>query len=436
VNRGFRGGQEGAERRKTPSLCSPLRPHTLLACALLLTRVGAAEELGTAARAEREAAESALAETRATIVDERRALLARIAELQDGLDAARDELDERRATTADLEEKATARRTTEREAADDHRRAMAGLPLHLGATADRDDPLPALTAAIDRRLADLEDAARVRRVEATVHGRDGRARTVPVLRLGAAAAFACGEEPAACGHLVPGPGGPTVAPRPATARESALIRAADPAAERLALPFAFGGAERRAPVGAQGFVAWFRSGGDLMWAIAACGALGLLLLLERIAFFSRHRPPRSGGPAKGHGPHARLAAAADAVAGGPRERLEAALEGALVEGNERYRRGLGGLATLSAIAPLLGLLGTITGMVAIFAGLAEHGSGDPQMLSEGISLALVTTQFGLMVAVPLILAHAWLRRCANARAAALERAALDLCGRPDRGGDA
>ncbi len=58
---------------------------------------------------------------------------------------------------------------------------------------------------------------------------------------------------------------------------------------------------------------------------------------------------------------------------------------------------------LAAVAPLLGLLGTVTGMIATFDIITEHGTGDPKMLSGGISEALVTTMLGLVVAIPLIL---------------------------------
>ncbi|HHB94297.1 MAG TPA: MotA/TolQ/ExbB proton channel family protein, partial [Campylobacterales bacterium] len=54
-------------------------------------------------------------------------------------------------------------------------------------------------------------------------------------------------------------------------------------------------------------------------------------------------------------------------------------------------------------APLLGLLGTVTGMIATFDMITEYGTGDPKMLSGGISEALITTMFGLIVAIPLLL---------------------------------
>jgi biopolymer transport protein ExbB len=61
------------------------------------------------------------------------------------------------------------------------------------------------------------------------------------------------------------------------------------------------------------------------------------------------------------------------------------------------------ILVIAAVAPLLGLLGTVTGMIATFDIITEFGTGDPRMLSGGISAALVTTQFGLIVAIPALL---------------------------------
>ena len=61
------------------------------------------------------------------------------------------------------------------------------------------------------------------------------------------------------------------------------------------------------------------------------------------------------------------------------------------------------ILVLAAVAPLLGLLGTVTGMIATFDIITTHGTGDPKLLSGGISEALVTTMLGLVVAIPLLL---------------------------------
>ena len=66
------------------------------------------------------------------------------------------------------------------------------------------------------------------------------------------------------------------------------------------------------------------------------------------------------------------------------------------------------LALLAAVAPLLGLLGTVTGIIETFQSITLYGTGDPRIMSGGISQALVTTVMGLLVAIPLLLLHSFL----------------------------
>ena len=68
----------------------------------------------------------------------------------------------------------------------------------------------------------------------------------------------------------------------------------------------------------------------------------------------------------------------------------------------------------AATAPLLGLLGTVTGIITTFKLLTIFGSGDPKALGGGISEALITTEFGLIVAIPSLVLHAFLQRKAKA----------------------
>jgi biopolymer transport protein ExbB len=75
-------------------------------------------------------------------------------------------------------------------------------------------------------------------------------------------------------------------------------------------------------------------------------------------------------------------------------------------------RRLGVLETVAAVSPLLGLLGTVLGMIRIFAAVSNAGIGDPEALSGGISEAMVTTAAGLFIGIPALVAYNWL----NARA--------------------
>jgi biopolymer transport protein ExbB len=81
------------------------------------------------------------------------------------------------------------------------------------------------------------------------------------------------------------------------------------------------------------------------------------------------------------------------------------LDEALLAELPRLERGQALVKLLAAVAPLLGLLGTVTGMIGTFQSITVFGTGDPQLMAGGISQALVTTVLGLITAVPLMLAH-------------------------------
>jgi biopolymer transport protein ExbB len=89
------------------------------------------------------------------------------------------------------------------------------------------------------------------------------------------------------------------------------------------------------------------------------------------------------------------------------------LDEQLAEESSLLNRGLPTLAVLAAVSPLLGLLGTVTGMIETFQSITLFGTGDPKLMSGGISQALVTTQLGLAVAIPLVLLHSLLTGQAN-----------------------
>ena len=92
---------------------------------------------------------------------------------------------------------------------------------------------------------------------------------------------------------------------------------------------------------------------------------------------------------------------------------------------ERYLNALG---TIAAIAPLLGLLGTVIGMIKVFAVVTAHGVGEPRVLAGGISEALITTAAGLTVAIPSLLFHRVLRGRVDALVVTMEQEALRLVG--------
>lgn len=90
------------------------------------------------------------------------------------------------------------------------------------------------------------------------------------------------------------------------------------------------------------------------------------------------------------------------------ETLELRLDEAVLREIPALERRLPWLKILAAVAPLLGLLGTVTGMILTFQQITLFGTGDPKQMAGGISQALVTTVLGLVVAIPMVLLHSWL----------------------------
>ncbi|MBN1652155.1 MAG: MotA/TolQ/ExbB proton channel family protein [Deltaproteobacteria bacterium] len=90
------------------------------------------------------------------------------------------------------------------------------------------------------------------------------------------------------------------------------------------------------------------------------------------------------------------------------EELETQLDATILRESSNLERFLWAIKVISVVAPLLGLLGTVVGMIQTFQAITLFGTGDPKMMAEGISQALVTTMLGLYVAVPLVLLHSWL----------------------------
>ncbi len=106
--------------------------------------------------------------------------------------------------------------------------------------------------------------------------------------------------------------------------------------------------------------------------------------------------------------------------------LEEILHEKVLAALPRMERHLGTLAVLGGVAPLLGLLGTVTGMIHTFQLVTVFGSGDARLLSGGISEALTTTAFGLLIAIPVLLVHAMLVRRTRGMVGVLEQTAANL----------
>lgn len=108
------------------------------------------------------------------------------------------------------------------------------------------------------------------------------------------------------------------------------------------------------------------------------------------------------------------------------EALELRLLEAVVDEQAGLEKGLSMLKLFAALAPMLGLLGTVTGMIETFQVITQFGNGDPKVMAGGISMALVTTVLGLVAAMPLLLAHNILSSQAETIRTILEKQGIGL----------
>ncbi len=133
---------------------------------------------------------------------------------------------------------------------------------------------------------------------------------------------------------------------------------------------------------------------------------------------ARREAQKIGGPAGD------LLQAAVEAAHEPKELLEEICLEKILETQPRVNRLLSVISITAAAAPLLGLLGTVTGMINTFKLITIFGTGDARQLSSGISEALITTEFGLIVAIPALILHAFLAQRARSIVARMETMAI------------
>ncbi|WNL37493.1 MotA/TolQ/ExbB proton channel family protein [Halomonas sp. PAMB 3232] len=155
----------------------------------------------------------------------------------------------------------------------------------------------------------------------------------------------------------------------------------------------------------------FQQGGYVGYVVVVLGVIGLLVALAQYLYLwvvsaRVNRQRRSLDNLKDNNPLGRvLHRFKDMDKHQTPEALEARLDEAVLAELPRIERGQPMVKLLAAIAPLLGLLGTVSGMIVTFQAITVFGTGDPQLMAGGISQALVTTVLGLVTAVPLLFAQ-------------------------------
>lgn len=311
--------------------------------------------------------------------------------------------------------------------------AHAGIARQLADAGLTNDPLltpksllarwPQVADALEQRLADLDASLAAGLSTREVHDRSGRPVRVPVWRWGAVQQIAMGTEPAQRGLLrrlddghwqIAGPTLKTFAPgqQPIDIGNQLALHAADANAGSL-----------------------IAEAGPFAWPILLLAALGAWLVGERLWLLYRWRQapeaverllaqPLLAASAAPQAPSLRVVSRILASSQQPPDARQQLAGAALIDAEVQIQRGLRLLAAIAATAPLLGLLGTVTGMISSFNALDLGADGSSDALSGGIGEALLTTELGLLVAVPLLIAHALFARDAQRRRAATEAAAM------------
>lgn len=152
-----------------------------------------------------------------------------------------------------------------------------------------------------------------------------------------------------------------------------------------------------------------QQGGLVGYLIIAVGMIGLLIALERMVVLGlasrKVTTQLNSSSATQDNALGRVLSVADSNKTADTETLELKLSEAIFKETPALNRGLLFLKIISVVAPLMGLLGTVTGMIKTFQSITLYGTGDPKLMAGGISQALVTTVLGLCVAIPMVLLH-------------------------------
>jgi biopolymer transport protein ExbB len=153
----------------------------------------------------------------------------------------------------------------------------------------------------------------------------------------------------------------------------------------------------------------WRQGGYIGYAITAVGAFAFLLAIWRLIVLTgvsaKVNSQLKSDKANDNNPLGRVLKVHEDNPTMDPETLELKLSEGILKETPSLESGLTLLKIIAAIAPLMGLLGTVTGMIVTFQAITIFGTGDPKAMAGGISGALVTTVLGLLVAIPTVLMH-------------------------------
>jgi biopolymer transport protein ExbB len=189
----------------------------------------------------------------------------------------------------------------------------------------------------------------------------------------------------------------------------------------------------------------FKTGGPVMWPILLCSIIAVAILAERLWSLQERRvlPPelaakvwklvearqltdRHVNMLEQNSPLGRVLAAGLSNRHRSRDIIKESIEDTGRHVVHELERFLNALGTIAAVSPLLGLLGTVTGIISAFNAITSQGVGDPRVLAGGIGEALITTAAGLLVAIPALIGYRYLRGRVDGLVVSMEKEALQL----------
>jgi biopolymer transport protein ExbB len=315
----------------------------------------------------------------------------------------------------------------------------------------------AADAVLDALAGHLESASRVRRSSGAAVAPDGRSLEGTFVQIGdVIALFAASGSERDSGIVILAHGSPLPHVFTDLSGDERAAVAGAAAGREEAVPIDItGGAALRTRRARPTLVDQFVAGGVVMYPILGIAVIGLVIGVLKLLSLARVRidfdarveefaallTAGNAGEAEGFAKHARrpmrrVLLAAFEHREAPRAELEEILNEAVLGEVPGLERRISVLAVGAAVAPLLGLLGTVTGMIHTFRLISVFGTGDPRLLSAGISEALLTTEAGLVVAIPLLLIHAFLSRRVQRITEALDTSAVSLLNRMRTGKEA
>lgn len=320
------------------------------------------------------------------------------------------------------------------------------------AAAKRFPSLDDITAMNELAYSQLAAGGAVRMIKGSITNRAGENAAADILVLGNfTAAYRLGDEVGFLNHSSAGQKLFALSRLPSRSQRHQLLEYMEGKSEAVPIDISRGGALdqlTRTPT----LTEQIESGGPLVWPILLILVVAILISIERLIYLWRSRVSsdvfserleslcekgdwqscaaecqRMNGK-----PLSRVLATGCAFVGMERETMENGLQEAILKEIPTMERFLSTLGMLAAIAPLLGLLGTVTGMIDTFQVITQFGTGDPRLMSSGISVALVTTMLGLSVAIPIMLVHSLLNRSVDNRIAEMEEKAVALVNYAER----